>query len=65
MEFKHCPNYCGLSCVNGSCPNALAYEYSDYGYEHCTCEECWFYRGCEDCCVDCCDEELKKIYEKE
>ena len=34
-----CPNYCGLTCVDGSCPNALADEYPEYGYEHCTCEE--------------------------
>ena len=30
-----CPNYCGLTCVDGSCPNALADEYPEYGYEHC------------------------------
>lgn len=42
-------NYVGLACVNGSCHNALANEYSDYGYEHCTCEECGYYKGCNDC----------------
>ena len=45
-----CVNYCGVTCVNGSCPNALADEYPEYGYEHCTCEECGYYKGCEDCC---------------
>lgn len=45
-----CPNYCGITCVDGHCPNALADEYSEYGYEHCTCEECGDYKGCDDCC---------------
>ena len=45
-----CVNYCGVTCVNGSCPNALADEYPEYGYEHCTCDECGYYKGCEDCC---------------
>lgn len=47
-----CPNYLGLTCVDGSCPNALADEYLEYGYEHCTCEECGYYKGCEDCCFE-------------
>ena len=45
-----CPDYCGVTCVNGQCPQALAYDYSEYGYEYCTCEECAYYKGCEDCC---------------
>lgn len=40
-----CVNYVGETCVNGYCPNALADEYPEYGYEHCTCEECWEYKG--------------------
>lgn len=40
-----CVNYVGVTCVNGGCPNALANEYSEYGYEHCTCEECGYYKG--------------------
>ena len=30
---KHCKNYCGLACIDGSCPNAQ-YEAADerYGY---------------------------------
>lgn len=49
-EKNRCPNYCGIVCVNGSCPNALANDYTEYGYEHCTCEDCGHYKGCEDCC---------------
>lgn len=45
-----CPSYCGITCVDGYCPNALANEYPEYGYEHCTCEECGYYKGCDDCC---------------
>jgi dUTP pyrophosphatase len=47
--MERCVNYCGITCVNGYCPNALATEYPEYGYEHCTCEECGFYDGCQDC----------------
>lgn len=39
-----CVNYCGITCVNGNCPNALANE-----YQYCTCEECGYYKGCADC----------------
>lgn len=46
-----CGSYVGVTCVNGSCPNALADEYPEYGYEHCTCEECGYYKGCEDCAL--------------
>ena len=44
-----CPDYVGVACVNGSCPNALYDEIpwgTDY-YDH--CEGCPCYRGCEDC----------------
>lgn len=47
---KRCPNYTGVTCVNGSCPNAMADEYPEYGYEHCSCDYCGYYKGCEDCC---------------
>lgn len=47
--MERCVNYCGITCVNGYCPNALATEHPEYGYEHCTCEECGFYDGCQDC----------------
>ena len=61
-----CPNYCGFTCVNGGCPNALADEYTEYDYEPCSCEECGYYEGCEDCCLDdkpeYCDESEKRKY---
>lgn len=40
MDKKNrCEGYCGVTCVNGSCPQALADQYPEYGYEPCTCEE--------------------------
>ena len=61
-----CPNYCGFTCVDGSCPNALADEYPEYGYEHWTCEECGYYNGCSDCCFadnpEYCTEPEKEKY---
>lgn len=45
-----CEDYVGLACIDGSCPIALSDEYE----ERCMdvihkCEDCWFYKGCEDC----------------
>ena len=67
MEMKtRCPSYCGITCVDGSCPNALADEYPEYGYEHRTCEECGYYEGCSDCCFadnpEYCAESEKEKY---
>ena len=50
-EESRCKDYVGVTCVNGGCPNAMADEYPEYGYEHCTCEECGYYKGCEDCAL--------------
>lgn len=45
-----CPDYCGVSCIDGSCPRALRDEYAERGYDvvH-SCTECPRYKGCEDC----------------
>lgn len=45
----NCGSYSGVTCVDGGCPDALAEEYSDYGYTHTDCSECAYYRGCKDC----------------
>lgn len=39
----NCGSYTGVTCVDGGCPNALAEEYSDYGYTHTDCSECAYY----------------------
>lgn len=49
LNNNRCFNYVGVSCVNGSCPKALAEKYSDYSYVHYNCDNCIHYKGCEDC----------------
>lgn len=46
-----CKSYCGYTCVNGACPVANMDEYMERGYDiiH-SCDECPYYKGCEDCC---------------
>lgn len=45
-----CKGYCGITCVNGSCPIALADEYAERGMDVIrSCEDCCYYKGCEDC----------------
>ncbi len=49
----YCTGYCGVSCVDGSCPKALRDEYEERGYDVVrNCEECPRYKGCEDCAFD-------------
>jgi len=56
-----CPNYCGVSCVDGSCPMALSEEYVERGCDVIRdCNECIYYKGCADCCshsTEICDME--------
>ncbi len=49
---KRCENYVGITCVDGGCPMALKDEYAerDYDVVH-SCDECIYYRGCEDCAL--------------
>lgn len=47
-----CERYVGVTCVNGSCPNAIADKYPEYGYEHFSCYQCVYYKGCEDCALE-------------
>lgn len=46
--MKYCKNYLGVSCIDGSCPNAIAEELP---YEKIKCEDCWRYKGCADCAM--------------
>lgn len=43
---EYCIGYCGVACVDGSCP------YADKPYREPQCDECWLYKGCEDCYFD-------------
>lgn len=60
---KICGNYCGVSCVNGSCPKANADTYAEYGMDVIrSCEDCLYYYGCKDCCfygTDLCESPIE------
>ena len=47
---RRCKGYCGVACVDGSCPIANFEEYADYDciVVH-NCNECHLYEGCDDC----------------
>lgn len=69
-KTKRCSAYCGITCVNGYCTNALddmdrnsdTDEYACYHLEKKqSCKTCSEYRGCEDCCfkdTDICTHEV-------
>lgn len=62
--IKRCPEYIGVSCIDGTCPKANQEEYEEYGIPVVrTCYECSYYRGCEDCAGCGCDEALKQKYQ--
>ena len=47
---KICRTYCGVACIDGTCPKANMDEYIERGYDAVRdCAECHYYRGCEDC----------------
>ena len=64
MKSKYCKGYCGVACVDGTCPMANREEYDERGYDIVkNCKECHYYKGCEDCCfdgTDMCDYSTKK-----
>ena len=45
---KRCVNYVGLACVDGTCP--AAWDETPHLKET-DCENCFFYKGCEDCAL--------------
>ena len=48
-----CEHYCGVACVDGSCPVANLDEYAERGYDVIrSCDECPYYEGCNDCAWD-------------
>ena len=46
---KICKNYLGFDCLNGNCPITLYYENSTQFERRPTCENCFYYKGCENC----------------
>ena len=48
-----CKDYCGLACVNGSCPIARQEEYAECGYDTIKeCGDCPYYDGCKGCVLE-------------
>lgn len=48
--MKYCKSYCGVCCIDGTCPKANEEEYSERGCDvPKSCKECYRYKGCEDC----------------
>lgn len=61
VKRKICERYCGISCVDGSCPKANFEEYAERGMDVVrSCDECPYYRGCVDCCFSGTEYCLKK-----
>lgn len=52
MNVKMCPNYVGISCVDGTCPIANKEEYMECCIPVVSnCKECYCYKGCADCAL--------------
>lgn len=51
--MTHCKSYIGVACIGANCPMALRDEYTENGYDTVkSCDDCWKYKGCEDCALD-------------
>lgn len=51
--MRRCGDYVGVACVDGTCPKANMDEYSIKDMDVITnCDECYFYKGCEDCALN-------------
>lgn len=51
--MRRCKDYCGLACIDGTCPIANREEYEEWGIPVVeSCEECHMYKGCKDCCLE-------------
>jgi hypothetical protein len=56
-----CPDYVGVTCVDGNCPNALYEEYPWATERYENCEGCPYDKGC----IDCASPEMMGISEDE
>lgn len=60
--MKYCKQYCGVACIDGSCPKANRDEYEERCYDVIkNCKECHRYKGCEDCYFDGTKDCVKEI----
>ena len=57
MRKKICKDYCGVACIDGSCPNALLEDNPDYFVDvygqssRIKCSDCAYNEQCKDCCI--------------
>lgn len=68
MKDERCEGYCGVACVDGSCPIALYHEDFTLFERKPSCKDCFYYKGCEDCYfkdTDMCDHTVEKGGEEE
>lgn len=49
MNKDYCEEYCGINCIT-NCPKVMHDEYPDIYESVSSCKECFYYKGCEDCC---------------
>lgn len=55
--MKVCKAYCGVACIDGSCPNAWREDNPEYFQDvygtlkPLKCKDCSYNKGCEDCCI--------------
>lgn len=52
MKSERCKGYCGVACIGGYCPIALYDEDFTLFEQKPSCEDCFYYKGCEDCCFE-------------
>lgn len=49
-QKRHCYDYVGTACIDGTCPKANREKYIEYGIPVINnCKECHLYQGCKDC----------------
>ena len=52
MKDKRCISYYGVACVDGRCPIAIYYADPEIFDKKPSCKDCFYYKGCEDCCFN-------------
>lgn len=67
MKKKICSDYCGVACIDGSCPNALLEDNPDYFVDvygqssKIKCSDCIYNEQCKDCCIPYYDDTVADV----
>lgn len=48
-SFERCNGYCGVTCVHGQCSTTLNNKCNDLYGGYPSCNDCIYYKGCDDC----------------